>query len=233
MSVMKNPIFLSLDINSWDEAHRISKLLKNEVGGFKVGPRLAIQATVKDWQKLSDCGPIFYDPKFYDIPNTMVESIKACLDLGVSYITIHASSGLKAMSEIKKIEDQINKSHFFKVLAVTALTSFDDTNPIPGYKNQKLNSVVQELAELTLNSGLSGLVCSGEEVEIISKMDPNVFTVVPGIRLKEGSLDDQKRVMTPDLALAKGAKALVVGRPIIEASDPLMAAKKFSSLCKS
>ncbi len=230
---MKNPIFLSLDLNSWDETHELSELLKNEVGGFKVGPRLAMKATSKDWQKLADYGPVFYDPKYYDIPNTMLESIKACVDLGISYLTIHASSGLKAMTEIKKLETEINQSHFFKILAVTALTSFGDDNPIPGFKGQNINSVVKDLAEMTLKSGLSGLVCSGEEVEAVSKMNKNLFTVVPGIRLQEDSKDDQKRVMTPNLAMSKGAKALVVGRPIILAQDPLKAAKQFSALCKS
>lgn len=227
---MKNPIFLSLDLSSWEQAHELAGHLKSEVGGFKVGPRLGIKATPSDWQKLADCGPIFYDPKYYDIPNTMVESIKACVDLGISYLTIHASSGLKAMTELKKLEDQVNKSHFFKILAVTALTSFGDDNPIPGFKGSSLNSVVSELADLTVKSGLSGLVCSGEEVEQISTKHKNLFTVVPGIRLIDGEKDDQKRIITPDLAIKLGAKALVVGRPIINAQDPLKAAKKFSSL---
>lgn len=228
---MKNPIFLSLDLKSWDETHELADHLKNEVGGFKVGPRLGIKATTKDWQRLADCGPIFYDPKFYDIPNTMVESIKACMDLGISYLTIHASSGLKAMKGVKALEDEINKSHFFKVLAVTALTSFGDDNPMPGFQNKALQSVVAELAELTVQSGLSGLVCSGEEVEHLASKYKNLFTVVPGIRLQDSQADDQNRVMTPDLALSKGAKALVVGRPIINAQDPLKAAKQFAALC--
>lgn len=228
---MKNPIFLSLDLNSWDEAHEMSELLKQEVGGFKIGPRLAIKAVSKDWQKLSDCGPVFYDPKYYDIPNTMLESIKACVDLGISYITVHASSGTKALSQIKNLEDEINKSHFFKVLAVTALTSFGSDNLMPGYKNQNLESIVTDLAQLALSSGLSGIVCSGEEVQKISNLSKDLFTVVPGIRLLGSAQDDQKRVMTPDLALSNGAKALVVGRPIINAQDPLKAAKQFKALC--
>jgi orotidine-5'-phosphate decarboxylase len=228
---MKNPIFLSLDLNTWDEAHELAGLLKTEVGGFKVGPRLGIKATSQDWKYLADCGPIFYDPKYYDIPNTMLESIKACVDLGISFLTIHASCGLKAMQQIKTLEDQINRDHNFKVLAVTALTSFGTDNPMPGYQSQDLNRVVSELAQMTVDAGLSGLVCSGEEVEQISKRHENLFTVVPGIRLPGDSADDQKRVMTPDLALSKGAKALVVGRPIINAQDPLKAAKQFSALC--
>ena len=228
---MKNPIFLSLDLKSWDETHELADHLKNEVGGFKVGPRLGIKATAKDWQRLSDCGPIFYDPKYYDIPNTMVESIKACTDLGISYLTIHACSGLKAMKEIKALEEEINKSRFFKVLAVTALTSFGDDNPMPGFQSKSMQDAVSELAQLTVESGLSGLVCSGEEVEHLTLKHKNLFTVVPGIRLKGAELDDQSRVMTPDLALSKGAKALVVGRPIINAQDPLKAAKQFAALC--
>jgi orotidine-5'-phosphate decarboxylase len=229
---MKNPIFLSLDLNSWDKAHELSGHLKNEVGGFKVGPRLAISASSKDWQRLSDCGPVFYDPKYYDIPNTMLESIKACVDLGISYLTIHASSGLKAMTEIKKLEDEINRSHFFKVLAVTALTSFGDNNPMPGHQGQSIQDIVMDLTKMTLKSGLSGLVCSGEEVSQVHALDQKLFTVVPGIRLAEDSADDQSRVMTPDQALALGAKALVVGRSIINAQDPVAKAKKYASFFK-
>ncbi len=228
---MKNPVFLSLDLNSWEQTHELAEHLKAEVGGFKVGPRLAIKATAKDWQKLSECGPIFYDPKFYDIPNTMLESIKACVDLGVSYLTIHASCGLKTMTQIKSLEEQINRTSFFKILAVTVLTSFGEDNPIPGFEGLGHQSVAYKLADMTVESGLSGIVCSGEEVEGIAKKHNHLFTVVPGIRLKSDTLDDQVRVMTPNLALAKGAKALVVGRPIINAQDPLKAAQQFKSLC--
>ncbi len=229
---MKNPIFLSLDLSTWDEAHELSQLLKNEVGGFKIGPRLAVKANPKDWQKISDCGPVFFDPKYYDIPNTMVESIKASVDLGVSYITVHASSGVQALTQVKKLEDEINRSHFFKVLAVTALTSFGPENLMPGYKNQTNESIVFELAELTISSGLTGIVCSGQEVKKISKLSNDLFTVVPGIRLSGSANDDQSRVMTPDLALSLGAKALVIGRPIINAQDPLKAVRQFNDLCK-
>lgn len=227
MSEMKNPIFLSLDVDNWNRAHELSGLLSGYVGGFKVGPRLALKAQAKDWQRLSDCGPIFFDPKFYDIPNTMIESLKACAGLGFQYVTIHASSGLKAMKVIYELEKQIAKTQPFKILAVTALTSFDEQNPVPGHKNQNMRTIVLELAQLVKDSGLSGLVCSGEEVEMISRLDSSMFSVVPGIRLPEDSNDDQARVMTPDKALKLGAKALVVGRSIISASDPVAKAKSF------
>lgn len=226
---MTDPLFLSLDIDTWAEAHLLSEQLKNYVGGFKVGPRLAMKATPRDWQDLSDRGPVFYDPKYYDIPNTMVESIKACMDLGITYVTIHASSGLKAMSEVKKLEDKINQTQFFKVLAVTALTSFGENNPLPGYQSQSLNTAVIEMTQMVIKSGLSGLVCSGEEVKQVSELGPHLFTVVPGIRLLEDSTDDQSRVMTPDKALALGAKALVVGRSIINDKDPVAKAQKYAN----
>lgn len=230
---MKNPIFLSLDVDSWDKAHEFVNLLKQEVGGFKVGPRLAMKASTKDWQRLTDAAPVFYDPKYYDIPNTMIESLKACADLGLNYVTIHASSGLKAMRDVKKLEDQISKNQNFKILAVTALTSFGDDNPIPGYKGSSFDEVVINLAQLTLMSGLSGIVCSGQEVSQVMELDSNLFSVVPGIRLPEDAANDQVRVMTPDKAIKAGAKALVVGRPILNATDPLAAAKRFAALSLS
>lgn len=228
---MKNPFFLALDVKDWGRAFEIAQELAPMVGGFKVGPRLSIKATPLDWQKLAGLGPVFYDPKFHDIPNTMVESIKACADKGISYVTIHAGSGIKAMEQIAKLENEINQSDFFKVLCVTVLTSFDsESNPIPGYHNENIKDVVSSLAGLVNQSGLSGLVCSGNEVESVKAQYPDMFTVVPGIRLLEDSANDQARVLEPQTALGLGADALVIGRSVVDEIYPKAKLKKYLDL---
>lgn len=228
---MKNPIFLALDVSDWGKAHEMAQELGSLVGGFKVGPRLTMKATLADWQRLSDKAPVFYDPKFYDIPNTMVESLKACADKGIRYVTIHSSSGLKAMTQIARLESELNRSQFFKVLAVTALTSFDEkSNPIPGFSNQDISQTVLSLAGLVNQSGLSGLVCSGFEVKKVKSTYPNMFTLVPGVRLKEDSSDDQARVLDPKEALNLGASAIVVGRSVINAEKRIAKLQKYLDL---
>lgn len=228
---MKNPLFIALDVNDWGSALELAKELGPHVGGFKVGPRLSLKATPIEWQKLADCGPVFYDPKFYDIPNTMLESIKACADKGISYVTIHAGSGRKAMEEVAKLEQQLSQTRTFKVLCVTVLTSFDDdSNPIPGFINSSINDAVMALTDLAVESGLSAVVCSGNEVQKIKQRHPKVFTVVPGIRLKEDSKDDQARVLEPHKAIELGADALVVGRSIINEPYPKAKLQKYLDL---
>lgn len=228
---MKNPVFLALDVNDWGRAHELAQELKDMVGGFKVGPRLSVGATPLDWQKLVDLGPVFYDPKYYDIPNTMVESIKACADSGISYVTIHAGSGKKAMEQVARLENQIQTQRLFKVLCVTVLTSFDSVdNPIPGFKNEKIEEAVLNLAGMVYDSGLSGVVCSGQEVQSIKKKYPQLFAVVPGIRLPEDSPDDQARVLGPNDALELGADALVVGRSVINEVHPSVKMQKYLDL---
>ena len=227
MNVLKNPLFVALDVPSWDEARSLVEKLGDLVGGFKVGPRLSLKASKEDWKFLVDQAPVFFDPKFYDIPNTMCESLRICADLGISYVTIHATSGLKAMEAIACVEQEIKTSQNFKVLAVTALTSFGEDNPMPGFKGQPLGQVVMSLAQDVVSSGLTGLVCSGAEISQVTRSFKDLFCVVPGIRQLEERTDDQSRVMTPERALELGAKALVVGRPIIKSSDPVGKLKEY------
>lgn len=230
---MKNPIFIALDVNEWGKALELAQELGPYVGGFKVGPRLSLKATPMEWQKLAQHGPIFYDPKFYDIPNTMLESLRACADKGISYVTIHAGSGLKAMEQVAKLEQEICRQQFFKVLCVTVLTSFDGSdNPIPGFVGSTVNEAVLTLSDLVAQSGLTGLVCAGHEVAKIKAVHPELFAVVPGIRLLEDSVDDQARVLEPQKAMELGADALVVGRSVINEAYPKAKLQKYLDLLR-
>lgn len=228
---MKNPIFVALDVPTWDEARSLVEKIGDLVGGFKVGPRLSLKARREDWKFLGDQAPVFFDPKFYDIPNTMCESLKACADLGISYVTIHALSGSRAMEAVARTEQTLRSSQDFKVLTVTVLTSFEGDHSMPGFKGQPLKQVVLNLTQDIVSAGLTGVVCSGAEVEDITKKFQGLFSVVPGVRQPEEEVYDQSRVITPQKALSLGAQALVVGRPIIHSSDPVNKLQEYIKAC--
>ncbi len=222
---------MALDVDSWETALEIASQVSESVYGFKVGPRLGLEAQQKDWDQLKKLGPIFYDPKYYDIPNTMLASLKKVESLGVSFCTIHSSSGARAMTDISNWKSELGSN--FEVLAVTVLTSFGDSNPWPHLKNADLNNEVEVLTQLALKSGLNFVVCSGHEVSRLKRNNPKLKAICPGVRLPGEGAGDQSRVMTPQKALSEGADFLVVGRSIVEATDPRAAAQKFYQACES
>ena len=120
------------------------------------------------------------------------------------------------------------------VLAVTILTSFSPSTMPSVFADKEIRQHVVDLARLSYSCGIHGLVCSPYEIADLNAAIPNSFLVAPGVRMPDEKVknDDQKRVMTPKAALALGASALVVGRPIIAAKDPLSAAKKIMESLK-
>ncbi|MEK6554752.1 MAG: orotidine 5'-phosphate decarboxylase / HUMPS family protein, partial [Bdellovibrionota bacterium] len=127
------------------------------------------------------------------------------------------------LTEIANLERELNAQRFFQVLAVTVLTSYSEKTIPSNWKPLKLAEHVESLADLTIRSGLTGIVCSPEEAKALRNRHPNSFLVTPGIRLATDSKDDQVRITTPKEALENGASALVIGRPIVTAKDPIAA----------
>jgi orotidine-5'-phosphate decarboxylase len=222
---VKNPLIISLDVDEPQQAMKLAQDLKDFAGCYKLGPRLVLRE--KDLvQKISKIAPVFLDFKFFDIASTMVSSIAVAAEMGASLVTVHALSGNEALAAVAAEEKKINKVRPFKVLAVTILTSWEKQNFPPSFKDLSVDQHVVSLADLTLSSGLSGLVCSGHELDLLKTKD--LFKVTPGIRLQEKEAgSDQKRVMGPREAIEKGAGGIVVGRPIIGAADPVRAARDF------
>ncbi|MFN8792634.1 MAG: orotidine-5'-phosphate decarboxylase [Bdellovibrionales bacterium] len=215
---LKNPIIAALDVDDAGRALALADELGEIVGGLKVGPRLVMREGASLIQKLAARGRVFVDMKHFDIPSTMTSAIQASFDAGATLVTVHALSGLEALRQCAELEQKLNQIRPFKVLAVTILTSWNQ-NSVPGnFQSQPIATHVRTLAELAHSAGLSGLVCSGHELELVQ--DLNLFKVVPGIRVDLENHQDQKRVMDPKTALKKGAQALVVGRPILEARSP-------------
>ncbi|UOF01195.1 orotidine-5'-phosphate decarboxylase [Bdellovibrio reynosensis] len=216
-SPMKNPIILALDVDTRDQALKIADDLREIVGGFKLGPRLCLRYGMEFVKEVAQRGPIFLDNKHFDIPSTMEAAVRASFDAGASLVTVHALSGLEALKRMAAVEKELNQIRPFKILAVTILTSWDQ-NSLPGnMKTQPIAQHVTELVSLVKSAGLTSVVCSPHELDLLQNQD--LYLVTPGIRFSMQDSGDQKRIMDPKEALRKGASALVVGRPILEAKD--------------
>nr|WP_315049232.1 orotidine-5'-phosphate decarboxylase [uncultured Campylobacter sp.] len=161
---------------------------------------------------------IFLDLKFYDIPNTMADAAEEIAKLGVDMINVHASSGKRAMSAVMERLDKLGSRPL--VLAVSALTSFDETEFNSVYE-QNLSDAVRKFGVMSYEAGLDGMVCSAFESRLIKDATSAKFiTLCPGVRPFGESAADQKRVA--DLGVAREARAdfIVIGRPIYQAQSP-------------
>lgn len=222
------PLFVALDVDSREQALKIVRETMDFVGGYKIGPRLSLQYGAQFVQEVANVKPVFIDSKFYDIPNTMESSVRAAFAMGASFCTVHAGSGEEALRRLASVEKELNKKRDFKILAVTVLTSFSNASIPPHWSSRGLDEQVIALAQLVLDCGLTGLVCSAEEVSILRKKFPHSYIVTPGIRFADEAKGDQKRVMGPKEAIQAGASAIVVGRPIVEAGDISKAAERYN-----
>lgn len=231
-SPLKTPLFVALDVDTKEEALNMAKEIQPYVGGFKIGPRLSVKYGADFISHLAELGPVFVDNKFYDIPTTMISAIRATFDAGASYTTIHVAAGKQAIREIVELEKELNQKRPFKVLGVTVLTSFSQDDLPPHWKKSEIKTQVDELADFAVECGLTGLVCSAHEVEELRNRHKSVFLVTPGVRFSNESQGDQKRVMDPKHAIDAGSSALVVGRPICKAKDPVAAAKSYFAVLK-
>ena len=177
------------------------------------GPEFVKQLTTKGFD-------VFLDLKFHDIPNTVAKAVTAAADLGVWMVNVHASGGTEMMIKSKEALTAYGNDAPL-LIAVTVLTSMgqEDLNGL-GITKTPAEQVLS-LATLTKNAGLDGVVCSAWEAETLkSELGTEFKLITPGIRPAGASSDDQKRIMTPEQAIAVGVDYLVVGRPITKAEDP-------------
>lgn len=226
----RNKLIVALDMESLDKAQELVKILKPKVKIFKIGMQLFTAYGPKAVEIVKNAGAeVFLDLKFHDIPSTV--SLAACeaVKMGVFMFNVHCLGG-KAMltAASQAVKDAADKRNGKKplLLGVTILTSMDraELNRIGIAKSARKQVI--NLAILAKSCGLDGVVCSGEEIEIIKKTCGKDFiTVVPGIRPAGKEAGDQKRVTTPSSAIKSGADFIVVGRPITESPDPLKAAE--------
>jgi len=221
----RNALAFALDYPTLTEARIGAERAKSHVGVLKVGLQLFIREGAPAVQLGSDLGcDVFLDLKLHDIPATVDRAVGSVAQLGARYVTIHAGGGPAMIEAAAKRADA--ESCGLKILAVTVLTSMDDSDLRATGVNSTSADQVARLAALALDSGAHGLVCSTSEVGALRKTHgPSPILVTPGIRPAGASVGDQKRVGTPESAIRDGASLLVVGRPIRDADDPALAAE--------
>ena len=218
---------VALDLPNAKENLDLAKVLKSEDVWLKVGLRSYIRDGKPLLEELKTINPnfkLFLDLKVYDIPNTMADAAESMAGLGVDMFNVHASSGRKAMTMVMDRLSGIENPPI--VLAVTALTSFDELS-FEAIYGQSIDKKVTQFAKDAYESGLNGVVCSVFESQLIkSNTTQNFLTLTPGIRPFGESAGDQKRVADLTTAKQEMSDFIVVGRPIYQSNDPLGVTRK-------
>ncbi|WP_235031170.1 orotidine-5'-phosphate decarboxylase [Geminicoccus flavidas] len=219
-----SPIFCAIDRPDPAGALTLARSLNGVVGGVKLGLEFFCASGPAGVRTVGEAGlPIFLDLKLHDIPNTVAGAVRSALALEPAMLTLHAAGGRAMLEAAVAAKREAGAATW--LLAVTVLTSLDDGDLADTGISGDAGAQVERLARLAVAAGVDGLVCSPHEIARLRRNLPaDVKLVVPGIRPAGPSGDDQKRVMTPQEALAAGADVLVVGRPITVAADPAAAA---------
>jgi orotidine-5'-phosphate decarboxylase len=241
----KSPgLIVALDVDTLPKAEKLVDCLYPTVKLFKIGSQLFTACGPEAVKMVAEKGgKVFLDLKFYDIPQTVYgsslsasaicikpisistgieERIKEAIQPAVFMMTVHIQGGKKMLEEA--VRGATNKARGLKIerpriVGVTVLTS--------DKQEEDTTNVVLERAKLAQESGLDGVVCSVQEAATVRKVcGKNFIIVTPGIRPKGAAKNDQKRTATPSEAIKAGADYIVVGRPILEACEPLKAAKE-------
>lgn len=228
-SRFQNPVFVALDTPDLARALDIARAVKPHVGGLKVGLEFMTALGPEAIGQIVQIGlPVFADTKFHDIPNTVKGASRAVADLGVAMFNVHASGGLAMLHAARDAAAESQGRP--RVLAVTVLTSLEDSDLQMVGQEWPATDQVLKLATLAKVGGLDGVVCSAHEVAAVrAACGPDFLLVVPGIRPAGSKHADQRRVMTPREAMAAGADILVIGRPITGARDPAEAARAIAA----
>ncbi len=221
-------VVVALDLDDADAALSLVDQLEG-LRWVKIGPVLYVRSGPFLVGELKNRGlNVFLDLKWYDIPNTVAEAVRAAAGAGIDLATVHALGGGRM------IEAASDVAGAMRLAAVTVLTSFDPADywqTVDGRGGDDLTSEVSRLAKLAVRAGAGAVVSSAAEIgDVRTAVGPDPWIVVPGIRSQALDGDDQRRVGTPHGAVAAGATHLVVGRPIYRADDP---SGVFDELCEA
>jgi orotidine-5'-phosphate decarboxylase len=227
-------LILALDLENFEDARKLIDELADSVEIFKIGSQMFTAYGPFATRYVQSKGKkVFLDLKFHDIPNTVASAVKSAVSLSRSpngdpgfapifMLTVHTCGGkemLEAAAQAGKMQAEALGVQRPRIVGVTVLTSTD--------RDANLENLVLERARLAQKTGLDGVVASVEEAALIRReLGPDFLIVTPGIRPAEASLNDQKRVATPQIAIEQGSNFLVVGRPILQAPSPREAALK-------
>ena len=218
---------VALDLPTKEENLRLIRTLKNEDIWLKVGLRSFIRdgaALLREMKSINPQCKIFLDLKIHDIPNTMADAAESMVGLGVDMFNVHASSGEKAMKTVMERVNTFTNPPI--VLAVTALTSFDNAS-FEAIYHTPIEQKAIDFAKDAYRAGINGVVCSVYESHSIKTHTQETFlTLTPGIRPFGENSNDQERVADLIMAQKERSDFIVVGRPIYHSNDPLGVVKK-------
>ena len=223
-------VIVALDYNNQADALAFVDRINPNDCRLKVGKEMFTYFGPQFVKKLVDLGfEVFLDLKFNDIPNTVAKAVAAAAELGVWMVNVHASGGPEMMQKAKEaLEPYGEKAPL--LIAVTVLTSMDEANLRQVGVNKTPAEQAFHLAKLAKQAGLDGVVCSAQEAALLnSELGDSFKLVTPGIRPAGADVGDQKRVMTPQMAVAAGSHYLVIGRPITQADDPQVALEEINA----
>ena len=211
----RDRLIVALDVASVDRAETLIQQLGDAVAFYKIGYQLAFAGGLRLAETLAGAGKkVFLDLKLHDIGNTVAKGVESVARIGASFLTVHAYPQTMRAAVAARPEG-------LRILAVTVLTSYDNADLAEAGYVGGVSDLVMRRAMQARETGVDGLVCSAEEAAALRPaIGAQMTLVTPGIRPMGAASGDQKRIMTPVAAIAAGADYLVVGRPILEASDP-------------
>src|SRR3981081_2535541 len=217
-------LIIALDVSTAAAAQKIVAAVGDSALTYKVGMQLYTAEGPQVVRDLVASGrPVFLDLKYHDIPNTVVAAVREAAQLGVSMLTVHATGGGKML---RAAVEAARSSPGLLVLAVTVLTSMDESDLETIGIHAAVADTVVRFATVALAGGCQGVVASAREASRLrTELGDDFAIVTPGVRPAGSGHADQVRVVTPAEAIAAGASHIVVGRPITEAADPAAEAR--------
>lgn len=217
----RDRLIVALDLSDATAAEQAVKTLGDSVNFYKIGYELGFAGGLALAERLAGDGKnIFLDFKLHDIGNTVVRGVASLAKIGATFLTVHAYPQTMRAAVEGRGDSEV------KLLAVTALTSYDDADAAEAGYALAIRDLVRLRAQQARTIGLDGIVCSAAETALVRDAAGRAMTIVtPGIRPAGSAAGDQKRTLTPTEAISAGVDYLVVGRPVIAAKDPKAAAE--------
>ncbi|EFH7121545.1 orotidine-5'-phosphate decarboxylase [Escherichia coli] len=229
-AVTNSPVVVALDYHNRDAALAFVDKIDPRDCRLKVGKEMFTLFGPQFVHELQHRGfDIFLDLKFHDIPNTAAHAVAAAADLGVWMVNVHASGGARMMTAAREALVPFGKDAPL-LIAVTVLTSMEASDLTDLGVTLSPADYAERLAALTRKCGLDGVVCSAQEAVRFKQVFGQEFKLVtPGIRPQGSDAGDQRRIMTPEQALAAGVDYMVIGRPVTQSADPAQTLKAINA----
>ena len=211
-----NRIILALDTTNLDEAIEITKRIKDRIFTIKLGLEFFNAHGKEGVKKFNEIGitNLMLDLKLNDIPETVYKSIKALDDIKFGFLTVHGLGGKSMIEKAQKASNEIKSKP--SIMMVTVLTALSNKDLKDMGNDNTVTEQVEKLAKIAKEMNI-GVVCSGHEAKIVRNIiGPNLLIFTPGIRLKNDSKDDQKRICTPLESIKNGSNKIIMGRSLIK-----------------